>query len=58
MFNRVFIKEPDAPKESEFTRKHYDPYEQDLYHFPDCNLVKLEIIIIFIKSIQGLGREL
>lgn len=26
---------PESPKESEFLKKNYDPYEQDLYNFPD-----------------------
>lgn len=29
------MKEKSAPLESEFWKKNYDPYEQDLYNFPD-----------------------
>lgn len=32
---RVFLKEPNSPKESEYFNKNYDPYEQDLENFPD-----------------------
>lgn len=32
---RIFMKEKNAPLESEFWKKNYDPYEQDLFHFPD-----------------------
>ena len=34
---RVFLKDPGSPKESEFWKKNYDPYEQDLFNFPDSN---------------------
>jgi len=34
-FFRIFMKEKSAPLESEFWKKNYDPYEQDLFHFPD-----------------------
>ncbi|EAR99480.2 transcription factor apfi protein, putative (macronuclear) [Tetrahymena thermophila SB210] len=32
---RVFMREQLPPLESEFWKKNYDPYEQDLFHFPD-----------------------
>jgi hypothetical protein len=32
---RVFLKDFGSPKESEFHKKFYDPYEQDLFNFPD-----------------------
>jgi len=35
LFLRIFMKEKNAPLESEFWKKNYDPYEQDLFHFPD-----------------------
>jgi len=31
------MKETSSPKESEFYKKNYDPYEQDLFNFPDSN---------------------
>ncbi|EGR30110.1 transcription factor apfi, putative [Ichthyophthirius multifiliis] len=35
MEQRIHMKEKLAPEESEFWKKNYDPYEQDLFHFPD-----------------------
>lgn len=29
------MKDKLPPLESEFWKKNYDPYEQDLFHFPD-----------------------
>jgi hypothetical protein len=32
---RVLLREFKTIKKSELEEKDYDPYEQDLYHFPD-----------------------
>lgn len=29
------MKDGGMPKESDFWKKNYDPYEQDLFNFPD-----------------------
>lgn len=36
MMNRVFYKEKEALEEQHW-KKNYDPYEQDLFNFPDSN---------------------
>lgn len=40
---RVFMREHE-PSEEQYWKKNYDPYEQDLYHFPDSKLLDLRII--------------
>lgn len=35
MCDRVLAKDQGTLREDEFWKKNYDPYEQDLYHFPD-----------------------
>ena len=48
---RIYVKEPKGHKESVFHQKNYDPYEQDLEHFPDCKYLYSNNYEIFLDFI-------
>ena len=37
---RVFLKDQGSISEDQFWKKSYDPYEQDLFNFPDSKVLK------------------
>lgn len=56
--NRVFYKEKEALEEQHW-KKNYDPYEQDLFNFPDSKMrIYRNIFIIKFQRLQDLRRKL